>query len=1407
MAGNVATATADADAESASLLPRASTVGATSRRGGRTVAVVAAVTAVAAVSLGGISGSPHLAARLGAVGARPRGADALIGHRPGEDLWDMIDRGLTEQKVRGAAGVTASERAERASSLGSVEGGPLSKRERPAFDAVTEAALARMPRGQRQEARAELRREAREAEHAKHVAERSAERRAKREELSRDDRRRARAESRAGLGGAAGSPSPSRSDPVASIDTDTPDTRSETPEHRAIPAADERDVMRPDASRANDALNDATTRERKARDDDETASYEAYDDSAYEPAGETETRVSHENAVSDAEDAVNGDTNANANNATAASADISALLEGSYDSEAPVPDRDPNKMAARKEKRARERLEAEAVEEASRLRDELDEVTEAVTSESARLDDRRDELRETIHETENSREFRQEAAEEALAAALDGVVDDVVESSGFDQPGNRSSAETMDGTVASFPVDPVLLKREERVVESPEALQRELESLSDELATLQTDVPDGAVVAAQALAVNATASALNAEFASDNMVDGMPPTEEERLALAAAAEAVRANATATEAAHAAQRAAAVVRAEERARAQRGTEAVPQDTFRDSLVGSRQALRVSLRMEEQAAEANAAALEARRVAEDAAAEQELAVLQAQLERVRVEEERAEKREARVEARVEARRASEDAEAPGPVLGPDGDEASLLVSDVSNERDEDEDEGAYLVSAAPEVSPLFEENADAASPTPPTPPTPPNPSSPPPVPSQPSPPVPSQPSPPPRPPPFTRADFLRAQRVQAAYASEITTDADYAYEDARYEDAVAEAEDMNEEIAAAREMAYASDPTFLTSKNADDDLQSAKSDDDDDDAFRVAWSGAAAATARVGSAREPFPEEGFRSPELSEKRFPESSRARARRQRRRQLRRRDAAGASLDASDGADDPSDASDVASARVDLNGWALDDSSSARFDDSGDAPGRLGSRSRANRASTATETSVETTQAVDALAERASAESSRTAKQSLEDILGAKLDAEASRPADVARAGRVYGGAAATGHSVSENVDVHSMHNAFGAIPGLLEHVRAAAGPPPKSLGAARDLTARSLRMVTYANSKYWPVAKVFLRSLARAAPQSLEAMTVMLTDARDHAECLTFAAKLGHSCFLDEDMTRVLGEYAEAEGSQAAGEPSLGAENESEVAKALRVAWCWRKVHAVYTLVRGGYPAVFLDASTVALADPRAHVASRLARAELVTLADFGGAKEQQAINTGVLAAAPDSFPVMTDASDASARGGGLPSLRERRTVRLMEEWMAYEPDATDTEQAYLTWELAPVARARGDVIVALPHDRFPSYVTFDEDKHVRGGGDALAPIGRDRSGIEPESNDDSVGGVTVHAAYCGSVSGKLSFLRRVEALARDPSGPAKAPDADELAGCDAYDKNKFRACGNAPWDGDCD
>ena len=122
-----------------------------------------------------------------------------------------------------------------------------------------------------------------------------------------------------------------------------------------------------------------------------------------------------------------------------------------------------------------------------------------------------------------------------------------------------------------------------------------------------------------------------------------------------------------------------------------------------------------------------------------------------------------------------------------------------------------------------------------------------------------------------------------------------------------------------------------------------------------------------------------------------------------------------------------------------------------------------------------------------------------------------------------------------------------------------------------------------------------------------------------------------------------------------------------------------------------------------------------------------------------------------------------------------------------MAYGPDATDTEQAYLTWELAPVARPGGRHRRASAQQIRLGRLT---NKHVRGGETRSRIRIRDRA----ESSDGGSGGVTVHAAYCGSVSGKLSFLRRVEALARDPSGLAEAPDADELAGCHAYDKTIF-------------
>jgi|AntAceMinimDraft_11_1070367.scaffolds.fasta_scaffold60802_1 hypothetical protein len=39
----------------------------------------------------------------------------------------------------------------------------------------------------------------------------------------------------------------------------------------------------------------------------------------------------------------------------------------------------------------------------------------------------------------------------------------------------------------------------------------------------------------------------------------------------------------------------------------------------------------------------------------------------------------------------------------------------------------------------------------------------------------------------------------------------------------------------------------------------------------------------------------------------------------------------------------------------------------------------------------------------------------------------------------------------------------------------------------------------------------------------------------------------------------------------------------------------------------------------------------------------------------------------------------------------------------------------------------------------------------------------------------------------------------------MARTP-GALVLPQQDELEGCDTYDRAKFLACGNAPWDGEC-
>ena len=331
--------------------------------------------------------------------------------------------------------------------------------------------------------------------------------------------------------------------------------------------------------------------------------------------------------------------------------------------------------------------------------------------------------------------------------------------------------------------------------------------------------------------------------------------------------------------------------------------------------------------------------------------------------------------------------------------------------------------------------------------------------------------------------------------------------------------------------------------------------------------------------------------------------------------------------------------------------------------------------------------------------------------------------------------------------HDRAKHQSLASLHNRPGAIPGLIDHLQ------------ANGAQVGQMRLMTYTNSAYWPMAKLFIES-AQRIPGLADALTVMVSDRATLKQCVA----TGVMCFLDTDMIDVLGEHMNKDGSIQAGQEDMS----GDLGKALRVVWTWRKVHVVYTLVNAGYGCLFLDASTLLLRDPRLLIKQKLdAGALLVTLSDFGGALEQKAINTGLIGARPNEY-----------------------VGKLLEDWMALEPEATDTEQASLTWNIAPNARADGVIITALSQEVAPSYLTFDVSQHL--------DLDEDGSGEHR--------GYIVHAAYCGSISGKSAFLSRVSQLAENPNQILPATE-EENAGCDVFDRRKFFTCGLAPWDGVCE
>ena len=354
-------------------------------------------------------------------------------------------------------------------------------------------------------------------------------------------------------------------------------------------------------------------------------------------------------------------------------------------------------------------------------------------------------------------------------------------------------------------------------------------------------------------------------------------------------------------------------------------------------------------------------------------------------------------------------------------------------------------------------------------------------------------------------------------------------------------------------------------------------------------------------------------------------------------------------------------------------------------------------------------------------------------------------------------------------GDAKDHHENKNDWYNGPEPIPHLIDHLD------------AHDLkpSDKDLRILTIANAAYWPLAEIMLDSAKRHAPEIANRLTFILSDEESVKRCKDRVTKsCQHTCFFDHEMEDKLGKYTDDEGSyKTAYDSNFGVK--------LRQLWTWRKVKAVKTLVDAGYAAMFVDASTVFLRDMREDVLHELFdhEAALVTLSDFGGASEQHATNTGLIAATPAN----------------------KDAARILRTWLKREDleDKDNTEQGVLTWEIAPKERENGVIIKALTQVQAPNYVTYEFKSHLKSNGDGKLGKNEKQRGEERQQH---VAGL-VHAAYCGCVDAKESFMSRVyeesKMSAKELGARGLKPEKIEEKDCDVYDRKKFLNTGRAPWD----
>ena len=228
-------------------------------------------------------------------------------------------------------------------------------------------------------------------------------------------------------------------------------------------------------------------------------------------------------------------------------------------------------------------------------------------------------------------------------------------------------------------------------------------------------------------------------------------------------------------------------------------------------------------------------------------------------------------------------------------------------------------------------------------------------------------------------------------------------------------------------------------------------------------------------------------------------------------------------------------------------------------------------------------------------------------------------------------------------------------LHNAEGALPGLVEHV-------------SKKTDTTRFRMITFCNQAYWPFSHGMLQSMQFVAPALIPFWTVIVADEPTRQFVMKQAP--GVDVFVDRDLQDIVA--------------SADAADVGSLTKLLS----WRRMHALHSLIQADFTAVFLEPDVVFTKNPLQLFHDMLVDADVVATSDYGiGAKALTHANTKVIFAKPSD-----------------------EAKKLIDVWQraegAYKGD--DNERGFLLNEILPNADKMAAAIHVLDQNTVSNYLT---------------------------------------------------------------------------------------------------